>query len=204
MRIDDSKTTLTITDYPRTIRPPAGPTVPALRDVLQISEAAQQKIDQLQQGNQALEQALTQSRQSARNAAIERVQYIKDYLNILARMSPVGDRGAASVAARMAREIKGLAHEFKGNMASGEESGARSEIAGFARVAGETLNIANKLVESYLRKRSTRQPGDADLEKEIGSAVSTVREMGNKSAQPNQSSLTTSGFLGGKSLSLKQ
>lgn len=181
MRIDDSIATPAMANKRGTVLPVSTPPVPALRDVLHISEAAQQKVAQLQQGNQALEQALAQSRQSMRNAAIERVKYIHEYLKILARMSPAGDRGAASEAARMAREIKSMANEFKGSIASGEESTVRKEIAGFVEVAGDTLNIAKGLIKSYLRKRAAHKIGDTDLEKEISSAVSVVRKMVNKS-----------------------
>ena len=146
---------------------------------LNISEAAQQKIDQLQQGIASLQQAVTQSRQAMRGAAQERVSYIKEYLKILLRMSSPGDRGAAAEAARLAREIKSATAEFRSGILNGEEAGAgvRSEIAGFAGVAGDALNIAQGLIESYLRKRKTKQNGDSDLENEVSDAASSIREM---------------------------
>jgi hypothetical protein len=156
---------------------PLRPTASPPQYVLDISEAAQQKIDQLQQGNQALQQAITQSRQADKSAALERVSAAKEYLKILARLSPAGDRGAASEAARIAREIRSAASEFKAGSANGEGAGVRSEIGGFAEVAGDALKIARSLVENYLRHRSTKQKGDNELENEIRTAVSTMREM---------------------------
>lgn len=151
-------------------------------DTIDISETAQNRIDQLQQGNDVLQQAVTQSRQAARKAAHDRVSAAKEYLKILSRMSPPGDRGAAAEAARMAREIKSAAAEFRSGIATGEETGAStgSEIAGFAGVAGDALKIAQGLIAGYLHKRKTKQNGDSALEKEVSSAISTVREMVNR------------------------
>lgn len=177
MRIHNSITTLMIAGTMRSVLSSPLQAVPAALDSLEISDAAKQKIDQLQQGYMALEQAVTRSRQSVRNAAMERVKYIKDYLDIVARLSPAGDRGAASEAARMAKEIKNAAADFKGNIASGEVSGIRKEIAGFAGMAGDALNIAKGLMERYLQKRSVRQNGDNELEKEVRSAFYSLGDL---------------------------
>ena len=93
-------------------------------------------------------------------------------------MSPPGDRGAAIEAARMAREIKIATAEFRSSL-SNEEAGAsvRSEIAGFAGLAGDTLKIARGLIESYLLKRKQEQKDGRSLEKEISSADAGLREM---------------------------
>ena len=147
------------------------------QDTLKISEAAQQRIDQLKQGNETLVQALKESRLSIRKAASDRVGYAKEYLRILARMSLPGDRGAAAEAARMAKEIKGAAADFKSSISDAEVADMRSEIAGFAGVAGDALKIAKGLVESYLQKRRSEQKGDGDLRNEVDSAISAVREM---------------------------
>ncbi|MDD5287326.1 MAG: hypothetical protein PHD54_15855 [Desulfuromonadaceae bacterium] len=164
------------TGTPRAALSAPAPGMPVPLDLLQISEIARQKIEQLQQGNQALEQSLIQSRQAARNAATDRVKYVKAYLKILVSMSPAGDRAAASEAARMAREIKSAVTDFKRSIAYGEESGIRTEIAGFAGVAGDALKIAQGMLQSYLQRRSLKQKGGHYLEIEIGNAVSSVRE----------------------------
>ncbi len=155
-------------------------------DTLEISEVAQQKIGQLQQGNEALLQAVRQSRLAVRTAALERAGYAKEYLKILARMSPSGDRGAAVEAARMAREIKAATAEFRSSFSGGEETAAsvRAEIAAFAGVAGDTLKIARGLVEGYLMKRQQKQQGDNGLEKEISSAVTILQEMVTRAMVP--------------------
>lgn len=184
MRISDSISPQTVTGTPRIPVSAPRPNVSPPQIILEISEAAQQKIDQLHQGNQVLQQAVNQSRQTTRGAALERISAAKEYLKILARMSPAGDRGAAREAARIAREIKSAASEFKASISGGEESGGRSEIGGFAEVAGDALNIASRLVESYLRNRTAHQKGDADLENEISSSVGTVREMVNSGLAP--------------------
>ena len=175
MNITDS-IPLPRTGAPRALLSAPAPAMPVPLDLLQISEAGRQKIDQLQQGNQALEQSLIQSRQAARNAATDRVKYVKAYLKILVSMSPAGDRAAASEAARMAREIKSAVTDFKRSIAYGEESRIRTEIAGFAGVAGDALKIAQGVLQSYLQRRSLKQKGAPYLEIEIGNAVSTVRE----------------------------
>lgn len=156
------------------------PSKPKL-DSVEISEAAQQRINQLQQGNEALEQAVKESRFSIRNAASERVRAAKEYLKILASMSAPDDRGAASEAVRMAREVKNAAVEFRGSFAAGEEKDAGSELAGFAGVAGDTLKLANGLVERYLQRQKAAAGEGNYLRKEISSALSVVRELINSS-----------------------
>lgn len=153
-------------------------------DSVEISEAAQQRITQLQQGNEALEQAVKESRLSIRNAASERMRAAKEYLKILASMSAPGDRGAASEAVRMAREVKSAAAEFRGSFASGEEKNAGSEVAGFAGVAGDTLKLAGGLVEGYLQHHKAPAGEGNHLRKEISSAVSVVRELFNSFQLP--------------------
>lgn len=156
--------------------PPAVEAAP-VKDSFEISEAAQQRIDQMQQGNQALVQAVKDSKLSIRKAASERVSQAKEYLRMLAKMSLPGDRGAASEAARMAREIKSAAADFKGSISDGGMAEVRSEVAGFAGVAGDALKIAKGLVESYLQKRRSEQKGDNDLRKDVDSAITAVGEM---------------------------
>jgi len=189
MRISDSIPWATITGTLRTAVAPTRSNLPVPTDLLQISDAAQQKIDRLQQGNQALEQALAQSRQAARNAAIERVGHIKAYLLLLARMLPAGDRGAASEAARMAREIKSAAAGFKGGVAGEDGASVRADIEGFAGAAGDALKIAQAMVESYLRKRKMQQMGDAGLEQGIAGAVSQVSTMVHDTLNANDSAV---------------
>lgn len=184
MRISDSTTAAMATSALRTaITAPRSPSA-FPHDLLEISDAARQQIDQLQQGDQALRVAVTQSRKASRNAAQERVGAAKEYLKLLARMSPTGDHGAASEAARIAREIRSAAAEFKANIAGEENPNVNPEIAAFAGVAGDALKIANGLVESYLRKQTGQQKGDADLQKEIRSAITAVHEIVNNAMMP--------------------
>jgi len=157
---------------------------PAVQDKLEISESVQRQIDRMEQGNEALKQAVIQARQSIRSTAAERVSYAKEYLRVLASMSLPGDRGAASEAARMAREIKNAAADFRGSITDEELTDASSEIAGFADEAGKALKIAKGLVESYLRKRRQGQDGDEDLRREVDSALSVIREMVMETMQP--------------------
>jgi len=157
---------------------------PSVRDNLEISEAMQRQIDRMQQGSEALKQAVVQSRQSIRSAAAERVSYAKEYLRVLASMSLPGDRGAANEAARMAREIKNAAADFRGSIGDEELADARSEIAGFADEAGKALKIAKGLVENYLRKRIKGQDGDDELRREVDSAISVIKEMVMEAMQP--------------------
>lgn len=157
---------------------------PAVLDNLEISESVQRQIDRMEQGNEALKQAVIQSRQSIRSAAAERVSYAKEYLRVLASMSLPGDRGAANEAARMAREIKNAAADFRGSITDEELADARSEIAGFADEAGKALKIAKGLVENYMRKRKQGQDGDDDLRREVDSAISVIKEMVMEAMRP--------------------
>ena len=146
-----AQTPYTLSAVPRLIVP-APP-----QDILHISEEAQRKIDQLQQGNQSLQQAVTQSKQSIRGAAQERISSAREYLKILIRLSPAGDKGAAYEAARIAREVKSAANEFKASIAGEEGANVSSEIAAFVGVAGDVLKMARNLIESYLQKHSEEQ-----------------------------------------------
>lgn len=158
-----------------------------INDVSVISDTARSKLDRLQQGTLTLEQAVMESRRSMRAAAHERVGAAKEYLKLLVRVSPAGDRGAAREAARIAREIKSAVADFRESIAGEDAAGVRSEMSGFAGVAGDALRIAVCLVESYLRNNRVRQKENTDMEKDIGAAASALREMAGMAAVPASS-----------------
>lgn len=181
MRINDSIISAAITVDLRAPVPVLHTPVSVFQDVVEISDETRLKIDQLQQGDQALRQALIQTRQASRSAAQERVSAAKEYLKLLARMSPEGDHGAAAEAARVAREIKGATVEFRAHSGGSGTNVSRAEIAGFAGVAGDALKIAYGLVERYLRKHPSQHSGDTYMRNDIRNAIEGVRDMVNDS-----------------------
>lgn len=158
-----------------------------IQDIFHISEEAQLKIDQLQQGYQSLQQAVRQSRLTIRDAAQERIRSAKEYLKILIRLSPAGDKAAAHEAARIAREVKSAAHEFKGSIAGEERTNARSEIKAFAEVAEDALKMAQSLIDGYLRKKASEQRNGNDLKGDIRNAFSTLREISGSAGKTEDS-----------------